>query len=344
MNLPKLATTREGTISGVFKLPWPWPRQYSETMFGTQLEDGTAILSWDQHGRLSGQLFNDGADEPLFNIISCPLIVTEPSAITFMFTWTASDLKIFVNAELIASTTSQTPVEYRVQMNRSAPAVRYDFSDENKAAVIARRYRLAGHGGRPIKRGRERSTKGAVFDALRDEIVQIGGLFELLKNGGFQHAIGLSGITRKMIAAGDPLPLVQLSAAFIELPLIIYTASGGRRVLPPEMEAPANHLVFGARPQPEMLYENPVDLDVWLDTPAGQVAGERFTHRELIKKIGDTIGAHFDLDVHPSVSALRSVRSITPSGNNVDFLIQYICQAAELARSLGLEILNAEPE
>jgi hypothetical protein len=339
MNPPKIPSTREGTISGVAHLAWPWPGTHPEFMYRVQLENGHIELISDQHGRIIGRMFLIGSDNPLLEVVTCPLVLSEPSAISLCVVWTTTTLEIFVNAEMVGSTKSpnEVPKEYRVQMNRSA--IRYDFSKENEAAIATRRDRLAGHGGMPLQRGRQRSTRDGVFHALQDEIIQIDGLFELIKKGAFQHAVGLSGIARKMIAVGSPLPLVQLSAAFIDAPLIVYTAAGGRRVLPRDIPPPTNYLVFSARSRPELLYENPVDLDVWLDTYAGEVAGEHFTHRELIKKIGDTLGSHFDMDVHPSVPALRGSRSATPAGN-VDFLIQYVCNAAGLAHHLGLQILE----
>lgn len=336
MNLPKLATTAEGTVAGVRRLPWPWPTKHATSMYSAQLDNGRIDVDCDQHGRITAQLTSE-SDEVLLTVTSCPLVLSEPSAIALFVFWNTAKLEIIVNDELVGSNKSPIPNEYHVEMNRTGE--HYDFSAENESAIKARHDRLAGHGGTPLKGGRQRSNKDAVFDALRDEIVQIDGLIQLIGNGGFQHAIGLSGITRKMIATGVPLPLVQLSAAFIGAPLTIYTHAARRRVLPSELPTPSTHLVFGARPTPELLYENPVDLDIWLETPAGQVGGEYFTHRQLIKKIGDTLGAHFDLDVHPSVPALRGLRSGTASGN-VDFLIQYVCQAAELARHLGLEILT----
>jgi hypothetical protein len=345
MNLPRTPTTEVGTVSGVVRMAWPWPPKYPENIYSAQLEDGKIELSWDQHGRIIGQLMAFGSsDVPISRVVSCPLALSEPSAMTICVIWNGTKLEILANNELIASTNPAASIttEFRVTMNRDR-SKRYDFSAENEAALKARRDRLVGHGGTPLKEGRQRSTKDGVFDALRDEIMQIDGLLELVQQGGFQHAIGLSAIARKVLATGSPLPLVQISAAFIDAPLIIYTAHGGRRVLPADLPTPTSFLAFTARAVPELLYENPVDLDVWLDTPAGQVGGKHFTQRELIKKIGDTLGSHFDLDVHPAVPAFKASRSLTSSGE-IDFLVQYVSQAVQLARHLGLAILNSDAE
>ena len=129
-----------------------------------------------------------------------------------------------------------------------------------------------------------------MFDALRDELAQIRDLLEHYKRGEFHHAIGLSAIIRKAIAVGSPMPLVQLCAAMIDAPLIIYTRPQRPSKWPSTLPLPNGSLEISGSHAPDVLHKNPVDLDVWLDFHAMQIGTKTFTNKTLLKKIGDTLG------------------------------------------------------
>jgi hypothetical protein len=169
--------------------------------------------------------------------------------------------------------------------------------------------------------------------------MQLHDLLELVRGGSFHHATGIAAIVRKLIAKGIPLALLQLAAATIDAPLIIFTNAQPRYQYE-DVPTPTNLIRLNARASPVMLMRNPIDLDVWLDTSSSVIAGELVTNRFLLKKVGDTVASHFDVDVHPVVPALRAASSSTSVGN-VDFFIQLICSVGEIAANLGLQVLEA---
>ncbi len=85
--------------------------------------------------------------------------------------------------------------------------------------------------------------------------------------------------------------------------------------------------------------DNPLDLDVWLDLPWGKFAGANYTHRAVLTKIGDTIGAHFSLDKHPTTMLLQFYSSDF-GGIRMDHLVRYLLQAGETALALSERVLE----
>jgi hypothetical protein len=151
----------------------------------------------------------------------------------------------------------------------------------------------------------------------------------MVESGRAHHIAGLANIIRKLVATGDPLPHLQVVAAAKGVPLIVYT---DRRPVHLEDEA-LEQLSFSIWSKPNGNEDNPIDLDVWLDLNCGLVAGRPVSNRDMLTKIGDTIGAHFDIDLHDNLLMLRSYESAL-SGTNRSFLLEYLTRVAHAVADL----------
>jgi hypothetical protein len=333
MNFPEIGTTREGTFFGLMGIPSPWPPSHNVAVGGGQLQDGRIEVWFKRNGKISA-LLTDNNGNVIAEVESCLLRVTAPTVSLVGVTWQSGNLEIVLNGQFFVASMAnkeKVPQEFDVPIDQANKGSCYDFSKENRLAIQRRKERFAGSlGGSAPKPNRYRSGRGEILEALRNEILQIKDLFELINDGALHHAVGLSSIVRKLIVAGDPMPLIQLSAAMTDEPLIVYTASDPRERFPATLSLTTTLLIFNASYQPKMLYENPIDLDVWLELDALQIKGDRLTNRLLLNKIGDTIGAHYDIDARKEILILRYLENF----------VLYICQAAKLAENLGCQILE----
>ena len=334
-----MPTISEGTFAAIGELPWPWPPRESVAICVLELDDGRFEAFYDRSGSITATLIERTNERVVRSVATCHLRAEEPVAASLIITWNVEDLKIYANEQCVASLSGneETPDSYEFPPNRKDPPLT-DFSAENEAAANTRSSRLAGAGGRLIAPGKYRSNRIQIYDALREELKQIRDLLRLLRQGDFHHAVGLSAIVRKMIVVGDPLPLLQLCAATIDAPIVVYGGAIPQRRLLQDLPTVASLVVFPASATPRMLSRNPVDIDVWLDIAACSFRGEMYTNRKVLKSIGDTLGAHFDRDVHPVVKAMRGSRSDTAYGN-IDHLVQLIAEVAELIDQVSHDLM-----
>jgi hypothetical protein len=164
-------------------------------------------------------------------------------------------------------------------------------------------------------------------------------LLKLLDGGGIHHAAGLAARLRLLVADGRPLPLLQLAAAEVDADLTVYACARPREPMSMQL-APESFVSFEVSGQPNAIYNNPIDLDAWLSLHAATANGRRYTHRETIKAIGNTAGAHIDRDIHPIVSVLRSTKSAAIGGEEYDLVVDYVRHLAIVALGLSQRILT----
>jgi hypothetical protein len=305
MTLPENPSVNEGSLPGVFELPWPWPPRKTIGAISRRLQDGQITLSIEPTGRMRVRLTKGGAMQS--EIVSCPLYQPTHTATTFCIIWKGSRLDVFVNDTLIASAEDPIPDRYEFPPpNLSGPM--HDFSEENKRARERRRHTMAGTHAR---RGRKRADNSYIFTGLSDAIMQIKDMIAHIERGETAYASGLSSQVRLLVADNKQPTggLLQWCAAIIDEPLILYTAANPRLPLPKDVGPPVDNVKLNASATASLLKRNPVDLDIWLDLPAAQIGGQVFRNREVIHKVASTIGSHFDVDKHPLVGALRSSAS-----------------------------------
>ncbi len=100
--------------------------------------------------------------------------------------------------------------------------------------------------------------------------------------------------------------LLQHCAAYDCLPLTLFADRYPEAPVPLD-DALVFHLVGAGKADP--VFCNPIDLDVWLEMPALTIARQSFNHLDVVKEMGDTIGAHRDDGIGPFAHALQMVRS-----------------------------------
>jgi len=137
------------------------------------------------------------------------------------------------------------------------------------------------------------------------------------------------------------MPLLQVCAAMLDQPLILYTAANptDKLQLPPEVPAPTHRLIMNGSPSPAFLYKNPIDLDVWLGLGAAQALNQSISNRELLKKIGDTVGSHRDIDIIPFVELLTHSYSELAS-ISADSFVRYIHMAGAVSAALAEQVIH----
>ncbi len=201
-------------------------------------------------------------------------------------------------------------------------------------------------GGTHARRGRERADNEYIFRGLSDAIVQVRDMIAHIEQGETAYASSLSSQIRMLIAdTKQPTGgLLQWCAAMVDQPLILYTAANPGLLPPKDVGPPVDNIQFNASATPQLLTRNPVDLDVWLDLPAGQISDQLFNNREVIHKVASTIATHFDVDRHPLVGALRDSASQMDSlSGKIDFLVCYIRRVGHVIVHLSEQILAKKP-
>jgi hypothetical protein len=329
MTISQDATVQTGTIYFHFVvLGPPWP-PYSSTVIFEALLVGGGLRIWiEPWGQIRATVIGD--DGKL--LIDCITCVLEFQGTDFIYgmSWTLPGTwSAFINGNHVASSDPDAVIPPAVLLEvRPRTGQAHDFSHENTYATMQRRSRFAGWNPPP---GRVKPKPGYAGDALRTEIRQIEDLLGLIANGEKHHVPGLAARIRMLIATGRPLPLLQLEAARLNRPLTVYTSANPREPIP---EPPAFAILSPAFAKPQATETNPVDLDVWLDLPFGQINKRVITNRDALKDIGDTIGSHFDPDIEPSVAALRSIGTTGSADAMTEYLVRVGRMALALAKSV----------
>lgn len=335
MNMPQPSTVHVGTIFLELMLPWPWPVAAPFLVYEWSLPDGTVTLIGEPNGRLRVRI-TDAQNTALIDRATCVFDLPERTVSAFAMAWSVpDDWSAFLNGVHIGSTNPNDSIPDRctVAPRNSDLLEATDFGKENKLIVARRRDRLAGWQGVP---NRVAADSAYLMSAFKDEISQIDDLLTLIEQGAVHHAGGLAARLRAFVVTGRPLPLLQLLAASISSPLIVYTEPRPRQTVFDGAKSSASFSIWS---EPKDRDTNPIDLDVWLDLPWGQIGEKAVTHREALKHIADTIGAHVDPDLHEVVVALNAGRSAA-EGVNQRVLVLYLTRVARAVVDLARKVTS----
>jgi hypothetical protein len=315
-------TWHDGSNEGAFAIegvmPDPWPPASVLLLRETKFSDGVARLTAEPDGRFHLALVQ--SDNRVLNGATCEIEVAQHREFALVVTWSIEKGRIgaAMNGALIASIEDDAKVaeSYTLSPRHHRPAESYQR--RNVEMISKRRGRYKGWQPRP---NRIAASEAHIASELAARRRQLSDLLRAVEGGASYHISGVANLLRLLIATGEPLPHLQLVAAAKDLPLIVYTERN-----PTVFAGAYEDLSFAIWPRPTDRNDNPIDLDVWLDLPAGRIAGKPVTHRHMLTKIGDTIGSHFDVGIHFAVAMLTASESGI-SGTTNSLLIQYLTQA-----------------
>ena len=279
-----------------------------------------------------------GETEPALRASSCPLLTLTPARVILSINWIPpNSMDIHINGNLLGSAEKPEDCPREHWLAGGAPSEGHtDFTQKNIAARKKRRETLAGIRPRigKIPGGKERH-----FKALRAEVRQLADLLGLVRGGSTDHILGIFNRLRMTISMGKPLATLQLCAAHVDAPLMVYTSA--RPELPFPLKLPIDRFEFNLSAEPTAMLSNGVDIDVWLGLPGAQTEQAKYTNGQVLNAIGNTIGSHLSIDVHSLVSLLE--KGWAPAGRNAelhDHLTRYLAATGEEVLRVSERLLN----
>jgi hypothetical protein len=273
--------------------------------------------------------------EAILETSSCPISLTQPGFVFLGVAWELpSQMRIHLNDTIVADTDSIVPDSYEVPKRKPLkPEDREDFSRDSATKRIQRRGTITGYQHNPRRIPGDRQY---LIEQLAAEAAQVQEFLQLLDGGRLEFARSLANSLGLLMADGTPMPLIQMAAAELDMPLIVYTSARPNIQIP---SSPNVTITFDISAQPNDICQNPIDLDVWLGLRGASLDGRDFTHRQTIAAIRNTTGSHADLDIDPLVAQLRSMSSAVTGGQEYDFLVEYVRNLAVVAVQLAQPIL-----
>jgi hypothetical protein len=320
-----------GTVCSWLHLPWPWPPKEAVTLISRRLDGFNLRVRAEPDCLIHAALFEN--EKPILIAASCPIALSEPAFVFLGVAWSSlKTMRIVVNDTQVADLESPSSAadSYSVPKRMAPTHPAEDFSRQNATCIIKRRERVRGT--RPIKN----RVAGLDVDAqLREEALQVRDLINWVRNGYVHHARGLAGRVRILISDGK-LPLLQRAAGTVNAPLIVYTSAQPHTKIPLEPNA---HVMLDISAMPSAPYTNPIDLDAWLELDGMSVGGRTFTHREVVRVVGN-YGAHSDPELEPLVAFLLSTGSGVTGGKERDLFVEYVLQIASAVLRHADDILS----
>jgi hypothetical protein len=209
---------------------------------------------------------------------------------------------------LVVSSSDPSKVEaktYRVPPKLLGPTE--DYTQKNAVAATKRLKQLATIHKNPKA---TQANKPYLLSALKNEALQLADLLALLRQGRNHHAAGIAARIRLLlIPTKGRMGLLQICAAHLGREVLVFTATRPQTTIPAYARQPSSlRLSLSMSGTATTLFPTGVDIDLWLDMPGASINTKKFTAREVIAAIGNTMGAHTDPDLHPLVEHLVGVR------------------------------------
>jgi len=272
--------------------------------------------------------------------ISCRIHPESLKPSIFMVAWSKADgIKMELNGTPIGYSDRSKKVSARHRISATttdSDPPRADFSAKNARAISKRAGRFSALA---PKEGTLHGGTQYLTASLRDEAAQLRSLLSLVDKGEKFHIRGISSRLRLLIVRSGQDPLLQMTAGAMKAPLIVYTCHNpkAKNTVVPAFSIDSADISA----KPNLLTSNPVDLDVWLGLEAMQVGSVTIDHETLIGDIGNTIGSHLDINILPSVVALRSGSRLI-GNNSLDFLSGYVINVATVILDLCHSVLGGQ--
>lgn len=298
-----------------------------------QLADGEIQILIMPSERLLVNLYaghGDNADL-IDSVVSNPIGPPQNDILKFAVRWQERTISGIACRGLMVFNRSPAFIESDTRYRPDHPRHVIDYTVENELAICNRRQsrdRL------PTKLNRQNGGSDYLIRALKDELRQLEDLLCLVSQGADYHLPGIAARIR-LLTADRPMGLLQRVASIAGLPLILF------------IEQPINKeknktitywFNVSATVKSTSSHNTPIDLDVWLDCVAFHIDGDDKSLRELIKELGDTIGAHRDGDITIPVAAMMRRPSV--SGRMYNDIRSVLAGLAELMIKLSQQLLQ----
>lgn len=290
-----MARTECGTISAIIEMPDVWPPLRPITT-RIDLEDGclTVEIGYGRRIRVSLVKLDHEVEHVIAETVSCRLFSEPGSRLILMVTW-SKNLRLTANGDVLIGSddpTEETPPAFRIASKPIDPDKIHDYSAKNAKVLLSRKggiKSLETDGLIP------ENVRKHMMDSLKAEADQIRDLLALIRAGSTSHARGLGGRLRVMLGDANQWPLLLTCAAIKNVPLIAYTRAARLDLLDfSKLAALSSFITSSISSEPRRLNINPIDIGVWLKTPAMFADGKIISQQKLINVIGNTIGNHLD--------------------------------------------------
>jgi hypothetical protein len=320
----------------------PWPAVFVPEALLISHADDNRILHISHTSSMTlkivAEKIENGTIQSRMECTSCRLVVPEPAMMMLGVMWKFPNfIKITINQAVVGTTASGAIIPETFVVERGPgkdipPAS--DFSSDNLLAIKKRYQRLVGYQEIP---GHARVGTEYMIEAFAAEAAQLRDLLALVSEGKSHHIIGLASLLRRLVAEGRPLPLLQHCAAAFKQPIIIYSD----RMPEKELIIPEQvHFINNFRANPDHVCSNPVDIDVWLGFRAAHLGSRSFTHKALIKAIGNKVGAHIAFDLPDEIIAMRRLSiGLGLDSGGMNFLVTYVLSLADCMLSVSEDLL-----
>lgn len=323
----------DGTLVVEIVLPHPWPLSEKAIFSEYQFVGGRIEVASASSGGLMFTLYED-ADEP--NIVdrveTSPLLPSGGRRAKVACAWSGGKIEAVACQSLfIFSHDGSVPVVPFVEVATPSEKASIDFSAENEAERVRRRSKLESWTERS---GRHQGNLQYLLEALDDERKQLADLVQLVLEGRQHHFPGISSRIR-LLVYNRPFGLLQHVAALLDAPLIVYTTANP---ITGDVEEPEYRFSVSAAARQIDVYTNPIDLVVWLGTPALTAGGKTLSVVEVVKAIGDKIGSHRDVDIDPNVAVMMRRKSV--AGDRYNDIAEFLIHMARLLIDVSGELLD----
>jgi hypothetical protein len=283
-------------------------------------------------GQIRFKLIDEATGEIIYDELSAIIKMSERIRLKMAFGWGDGGVTCRMNGTWVLASKNEHDMQNEVQITGLKPPEPLDMSKENDAAKKLRESKLQSF--RATDRKKERRDDEEAIKALRDAVEQLRDAVQHVQSGEVHYVEQVVSILRKLIATGDPLPLLQLVASMKGQPLTVYD----------DMEEPIG--IEGTTLSMKGVCWNEfsdltptsLDLDVWLNSKWGGIDKQSHSHRDAIAKLGNTIGAHFSMDKWPIEKVLKAASSEF-GGVKADYLVRYLLEVAGVAIELSSKML-----
>jgi hypothetical protein len=268
-----------------------------------EFENYQIALIYDPTGRISAVVAPLNEAIALAQVTSCPLILPEVPRVVLMVCWKPpNQLDLYIDGKLVGSSTKQNECVSVLDLSEiTLIKDQTNFAQQNEQERKRRRGTLAG-----MKPRLENSAgaKERHFYHLSTGMQQLSEMLSFVREGRDDYAFVISTLLRKMVSMGKPLAALQLCAAHLDEPLIVYTCPHPETPLP--IKGPAGHLSLNISGDPVWPLSNPIDIDVWLKQPGAQFEATKYSHEKVLNAIGNTEGAHLSVEIEQLVQMLQT--------------------------------------